>query len=121
MTQAQSQSGFSLVEMMAALAVIAVAGLALMNMTQVTTRNTSAVQERALAALAAENVLNAQWLEPGPMQARSGRYELAGTDFDWRLDVFETDSDQLVRLHLVLRPAGSDRVVSELDTFRRRD
>lgn len=112
-------SGFTLIEMMMALAVLAIAGLALMNMTQATTRNTGAVEERALAMLAAENILNTELLRPGRPQSRSGAYELAGSEYDWALDVSATDDAGLVRLHLVVREAGSGRLGAELDTFRR--
>jgi general secretion pathway protein I len=112
-------SGFTLIEMMMALAVLAIAGLALMNMTQATTRNTGAVEERALAMLAAENILNTELLRPGRPQSRSGAYELAGSEYDWSLDVSATDDAGLVRLHLEVREAGSGRLGAELDTFRR--
>lgn len=114
-----ADSGFTLIEMMMALAVLAIAGLALMNMTQATTRNTGAVEDRALAMLAAENILNTELLRPGRPQSRSGAYELAGRDYDWALDVSTTDDAGLLRLHLAVREAGSDRLGAELDTFRR--
>ncbi|WP_300544290.1 type II secretion system minor pseudopilin GspI [Maricaulis sp.] len=119
MTAAPHQSGFSLIEMMAALAVVSVAGLALMNATQATTRNTAAVQDRALAMLAAENILNAQLAGSGRLQSRSGDYDLAGIAYDWNLTVSTTDDADLLRLHLVLRKDGSGRVAAEIDTFRR--
>lgn len=112
-------SGFTLIEMMMALAVLAIAGLALMNMTQATTRNTGAVEARALAMLAAENVLNTELLRPGRPQSRSGTYELAGSEYDWALDVGATDDAGLLRLHLEVREASSGRLGAELDTFRR--
>tara|TARA_A100001391_G_C4867908_1_gene224439 strand:- start:180 stop:551 length:372 start_codon:yes stop_codon:yes gene_type:complete len=113
------ESGFTLIEMMMALAVLSVAGLALMNMTQVTTRNTAAVQERALAMVAAENILNDQILRPGPPQSGSGEYAIAGVDYDWSLAVSATDDAGLVRLHLEVREAQSGHLGAELDTFRR--
>lgn len=119
MTVRTGEDGFSLIEMMAALAVLAIAGLALVNMTAATTRNTAAVQERALATLAAENILNRELLRETPPQSGSGEYELGGTGYAWELAVAATDDADLVRLHLVVREAGSQRVAAELDTFRR--
>lgn len=114
-----AEAGFSLIEMMAALTVLALAGLALVNMSSATTRNTAAVQERALAMLAAENILNREILRETRPQSGSGEYALGGTDYAWELAVAATDEAQLLRLHLVIREAGSGRVVAELDTFRR--
>ncbi len=113
------ETGFSLIEMMVALTVLAVAGLALVNMTTATTRNTAAVESGSLAALAAENILNLYWLDAAAPASRSGRYELAGIEYDWSLDVARTDDDGLLRLHLQVREAGQSRVAAEYTTFRR--
>ncbi|WP_138514264.1 type II secretion system minor pseudopilin GspI [Maricaulis alexandrii] len=113
------ETGFSLIEMMVALTVLAVAGLALVNMTGATTRNTAAVERGSLAALAAENILNLQWLDAARPASRSGRYELAGTAYDWSLEVARTDDAGLLRLHLEVREAGETRVAAEYTTFRR--
>lgn len=112
-------TGFSLIEMMVALTVLAVSGLALVNMTSATTRNTAAVESGSLAALAAENILNLQWLDASAPVSRSGRYELAGIAYDWSLDVAGTDEPGLMRLHLQVREAGQSRVAAEYTTFRR--
>ncbi|WP_417487431.1 type II secretion system minor pseudopilin GspI [Maricaulis sp.] len=119
MTASRTDTGFSLIEMMAALAVIAIAGLALMSLTQTTTRNASAVERRALAALAAENLLNTEWLREGMPEARSGRYELGGIAYDWRTRVAETGEAGFVRIHLELSESDQEQVLASLDTFRR--
>jgi general secretion pathway protein I len=119
MSQSRPDTGFSLIEMMVALAVIAIAGLALMNLTQVTTRNTAAVETRALAALAAENLMNTEWLRAGAPEARSGRYELGGVSYDWRTRVEPTGEAGFVRIHLELSESGKTQVLAVLDTFRR--
>ena len=112
-------AGFSLIEMMAALSVLAIAGLALVNMTTTTTRNTAAVEQRALAMTAAETLLNTEWLRAGRPRDRSGRYDLAGQSWDWRLDVSPTDDDGLVRLTMAVSDPQSGAVLAEIDTFRR--
>jgi general secretion pathway protein I len=119
MTGRHAEDGFSLIEMMAALAVLAIAGLALVNMTSATTRNAAAVQERALAAIAAENILNREILRGTRPQSGSGEYALGGTDYAWELAVSQTGDAGLLRLHLVVRAAGSEQIAAELDTFRR--
>lgn len=115
----RADAGFSLIEMMAALTVVAIAGLALMSLTQTTTRNASAVERRALAALAAENLLNTEWLREGAPEARSGRYELGGVTYDWRTRVVATGEAGFVRIHLDLSESDQGQVLATLDTFRR--
>ncbi|WP_291841907.1 type II secretion system minor pseudopilin GspI [Maricaulis sp.] len=114
-----NDGGFSLIEMMTALAIVAIAGLALINLTRATTQNTAAVETRALAALAAENLLNTEWLRAGAPEARSGRYQLGGVTYDWSTRIAETGEAGLVRVHIELSESGQDQVLAELDTFRR--
>lgn len=119
MTTHHTDAGFSLIEMMTALAIVAIAGLALMNLTRTTTQNTAAVETRALAALAAENLLNTEWLRADAPEARSGRYELGGVSYDWRTRIAQTGEAGLVRIHIELTESGQDQVLASLDTFRR--
>lgn len=114
------ESGFSLIEVMTALAILALAGLAVVNMVSVTTRNTTAVETRALGMVAAENLMNMELLRPGRVQGRSGDYELAGVHYAWELDVGATTDRELVRLVMTVREAESDYVVGRIETFRRR-
>ncbi|WP_300553451.1 type II secretion system minor pseudopilin GspI [Maricaulis sp.] len=114
------ERGFSLIEVMTALAILALAGLAVVNMVSVTTRNTTAVETRALGMVAAENLMNMELLRPGRIQGRSGDYELAGVHYAWELDVGATTDRELVRLVMTVREAESDYVVGRIETFRRR-
>lgn len=114
------ERGFSLIEVMTALAILALAGLAVVNMVSVTTRNTTAVETRALGMVAAENLMNMELLRPGRVQGRSGDYELAGVHYAWELDVGATTDRELVRLVMTVREAESDYVVGRIETFRRR-
>jgi general secretion pathway protein I len=115
-----AQAGFSLIEMMAALSVVAIAGLALLNMVQATTRNTGHVQERALAMVAAENLLNTEILRGEDPQRRSGRYALGGAAYDWRLRVEPAGDADLLRLRLEVRLEDEPALLAEIETFRRR-
>ena len=119
-SSARSDPGFTLIEMMAALAVIALGGLALMNMVQATTRNAAAVQARSLASLAAENLMNTELIRAGTPGFRSGEYDLAGERFDWRLQVDPTSDPRLMRLYLTVSADGETGALAEIETFRRR-
>lgn len=103
----RADAGFSLVEMLAALVVLAIAGLALVQALTQSARAATLAEDRALAALAAENVL-ADWrLErTGPPRDASGQYVFAGRDFAWRIAVSPTPEAGLVVVSLEIAPAG---------------
>lgn len=115
-----SERGCSLVEVMVALFVLALAGIAIVQLMQTSTRNTTAVQERAVAMLAAENLMNAAIIRPGRLEADSGRYDIGGREYDWRLRVDYTTDADLVRLTLQVIEPDNDAVLAELQTHRRR-
>ena len=118
-----SQSGFSLVEMLAALAVLAIAGLALMNAVTQSARAAGLARETAYAQAAAENLMNAALLAADPRQGvreAAGEYELAGRRYAWRLDIERTSQPGLQRIVLTLAEPDGERVLAELTTFRRR-
>ena len=117
---ARYQSGFSLIEMMAALAVLALAGIAVVQMLQTTTQNTAALEERSLAMLAAENILNEQLLIAVDRGNRSGVYALAGVDYDWRLAINPTTDADLLHYVVTIHPDSEDRTLARIETFRRR-
>lgn len=114
------ESGFSLVEVMVAVFVLALSGIAMVQLMQTTTRNTVSVQERSVARLAAENLLNSALIQPGRLESKSGQYEIAGRRYDWRLEVGPTTDPDLLRLDLRLMTAGEATVLAELQTHRRR-
>ncbi|MBV5258084.1 type II secretion system protein GspI [Synechococcus moorigangaii CMS01] len=104
----RADAGFSLVEMLVALVVLAVAGLAMVQALTQSARAATLAEDRALAALAAENVL-ADWrLErTGPPRTASGQYAFAGRAYEWRIELAQTPEAGLVAVSLEISPAGS--------------
>lgn len=112
--------GFSLVEVLAALAVISIAGVALMNAVTQAGRSTVMARERALSQVAAENLMNQQILAIRPgleLRESSGRYEIAGRVYSWTLDIVETEDPQLRAL--VLRLVDESGAPTVLTTYKR--
>ena len=77
------QAGFSLIEMLAALTILALAGVALMNALTTSARSATLAREMTLAQIAAQNLLSEQILDtdPGQMRERTGEYALGGLSF----------------------------------------
>lgn len=115
------QAGFSLIEMLAALTILALAGVALMNALTTSTRSAALAREMTLAQIAAQNLLSEQILDtdPGQMRERSGEYALGGRSFSWALEIEATGQPDLVRLRLVISDPETEAVYQALETLRR--
>lgn len=105
------QAGFSLIEMLAALAVLAIAGVALTNAMTTSVRSAGFSQQASLAGLAADNLLALQLAGEGgqSLRDRGGAYELAGRRYDWRLDVEATADPELDRITLSVSIDGREQ------------
>jgi general secretion pathway protein I len=114
------EAGFSLIEMLAALAVLAIAGVALMNALTTSIRGAGLAEDATLAGLAAENLLSTEIAQSrgAPLRARSGTYEIAGRAYDWRMDVARTPEPGLTQITLVVE-TGDGREAARLVTFVR--
>ncbi|HBU61412.1 MAG: type II secretion system protein GspI [Oceanicaulis sp.] len=119
--RAQRQDGFSLIEMLAALAILALAGIALMNALSTSARSATLAREMTLAQIAAQNLLSEALLNAGPgaMRDQRGEYALGGQSFDWALEVDDAGQPDLLRLRLVISEADADTVLYTLETLRR--
>ncbi|WP_273146310.1 type II secretion system minor pseudopilin GspI [Oceanicaulis alexandrii] len=115
------QAGFSLIEMLAALTILALAGVALMNALTTSTRSATLAREMTLAQIAAQNLLSEQILDtdPGQMRERTGEYALGGLNFSWRLEIEATGQPDLVRLRMVVSDPETEAVYQALETLRR--
>jgi general secretion pathway protein I len=115
------QAGFSLIEMLAALTILALAGVALMNALTTSARSAALAREMTLAQIAAQNLLGEQILDTDPdqMRERTGEYALGGLNFSWTLEIEATGQPDLVRLRLVVSDPETESVYQALETLRR--
>lgn len=115
----RAERGFSLIEVLVALAVLAVAGVALSNAMTTSVRATALSQDIALANLAADNVLALQLAGDGgqALRERGGSYELAGVTYEWRLEIINA-AQGLDRVDVIVEREGQE--VAQRTTFVRR-
>jgi len=115
-----AQAGFSLIEMLVALAVFALAVLGLLNLAGESTRTAVAIEERVLAAVVADNVA----VEAATLDVRdladeaSGSEEAGGRDWRWTRRSSPTADPSLLRVDIRVSPPGEERVAAEVALFR---
>lgn len=111
--------GFTLIELMIAMAVFAIAGVAVMRATTEHIRAMGSIEEMTMAGYVAENQLQLARLETRwPPQPREGEAEMAKNRWKWVLEVVETDDAEFRLLKVTVRPVEEpERIVSTLQTF----
>lgn len=116
----KGQGGFSLVETIAALGILSLAALPLMQLASDALVNTSRLESRLLARTTAENVLARTITNPIPLEVgqTNGREEQLGRSYDWTLTVLPTDRQDLLRLEVQVRQAGIEQVQARLVTLK---
>ena len=106
-------AGFSLIEMLIALAVFSLAVLGLLNLAGESMRTAVAIEEHVLAAVVAENVaVDAATVDVRTLQISRGREEAGGRAWTWTRTAEPTAEPSLLRVDIGYR-APATRVAAE--------
>lgn len=111
--------GFSLVEVLVALAVVAIALVALTRTATMEVRSFDALRERTLAGWVAANVVTEARIAPAPppVGRSNGRVELGGLDWRWQRDVQATADAAIRRVEVVVFAGESREPSARLTGF----
>lgn len=115
------QVGFTLLEVLVALAVLAIALGALLEAAGSSAANLAYQRDRTLAAWVADNVATEIILSgtvPAPGIKR-GRARMAKQEWAWELTTRSTDDPALRRLDIAVGRVGSRQIISRLSAFVR--
>jgi len=99
--------GFTLIEVRAALVIVALGMLGVIQAVTQTARNGTYLREKTLAHWVAMNVITEQRLQPSPPNAAesSDEVEFAGQRWRWTLAVTQTSVESMRRMDVSVRPA----------------
>lgn len=118
----RAQGGFSLIELLVALAVFSIAVVALLNLTGESTRTAASLEERAMAAVVAENRALEIITDAVPLALGEDRGEIDMADRQWGFIrvVSPTAEPDMVRVHVRVGLAERRETLAEVTAFRRR-
>lgn len=114
------RAGFTLVEVLVALAIVAIALLAALRAAGLGTTNAGELRSRLLGGWVAENLLaehraRGDWL---PVGARQGTVAQGGFDFAWREEITSTPHPAFRRVDVLVYAAADDtRAIARLTGF----
>ena len=108
------QTGFTLLEVMLAMAVFAIAGVALLGVADNNYRHISHLEEQMFANWVASNQLVAVSLDKTwpPKNNRKGKVEMAGRTWYWQQKVIKTDNKELRSIIMEVRLNEDDELVT---------
>lgn len=96
------RAGFTLVEMLVAMAVFSLAALALLNLAGENARAQGRVETRVLAGIVADNLAVEALASPAPpaLGESVGEAPLAGRDWPWTRTVTATEDPEILRIDI---------------------
>lgn len=110
-----ARNGFTLLEMMVALAVFSLAALSLIRLQAYSIRSAGDIEAHSMGRIVAQNVA-ADFLTspaPPPIGKSSGTLTNGGREWRWQINVERTDDARIVRADISVTPAqgGSAQIL----------
>lgn len=116
----RAQTGFTLIEMLVALAIFSLVALAMLNLMGQNLRTAAILEESVLASIIAENraveALVATALPAAGIE--SGEEELGGHRWQWERTTRPTDRAEIFRVDIRVRLEGREQVAAQTSLFR---
>jgi general secretion pathway protein I len=114
-----ARQGFTLVELLVALAVFSLAAMALLNLSGENIRSAARVEDRTLGGVIAENLAVEAAIAPQLAEGETaGRVEMGGRGWRWAQQVFATDDPDLLRIEI--RVSTDEGLAADRTLFRER-
>lgn len=100
------EGGFTLLEMLVALSIIAIAALTLVRLDAYAVRSAGDLDESTVAGIVAQNRAVELWTDPAPPTIGTSASSVANAGRTWRIEqrVAKTADDSLLRIDLTVRP-----------------
>ena len=115
-----AEQGFTLIEVLVAMAVFSIAALALVNVAGENSRSAFAIERRVVASVVAENRLVEALIDWPPVGETRGEDQAADRNWRWVRRVTPTSDPEVVRVDVVVSTSDSPRTVAEVTAFRGR-
>jgi len=118
--QHRTEGGFSLVETVAAMGILALAAIPLLEVSSDATANTRYMQERALARIVAENAIAYAVSDPRPREfgIETGVVQQFGRDFQWTVTTSPGALQGVQGVLVEVRRVEKDQILVRYETLK---
>jgi len=98
----QKEEGFTLIEVLAALSIFAIAAVGLVHISSENTRGAAAIESRMLAAIVADNEMTLTLIQKEKLEegVSNGRVSYGGRDWEWRKTISATPNAMIQHVKL---------------------
>ena len=116
----RADEGFSLLEVVVAIAVFSLGALATLNVLGQSGRNAEADEARMIAGIVAENRIAEAMAMSQPPQtgATRGTEAALSRNWDWEMRIGPSLEPRILRIDVSVREAGRQQVLAEYSSFR---
>lgn len=117
---ARADAGFSLLEVVVAIAVFSLGALATLNVLGQSGRSADADEARMIAGIVAENrIAEVMAMSRPPVAGTSRGVEAAmSRNWDWEMRIGPTPEPRMLRIDVSVREEGGAQVLAEFSSFR---
>ena len=115
------QAGFTLIEMLVALAIFSLAALALLRLGGATATNSAGLSDQAMAQLVARNIAVETMTDPQPpaFGARQGDAVNGGRRWRWTRTVSRSPEARIQQIEILVQPEAGGPGRASLTIFRK--
>ena len=116
----RADEGFSLLEVVVAIAVFSLGALATLNVLGQSGRNAEADEARLIAGIVAENRIAEAMAMSQPPQtgATRGTEAALSRNWEWEMRIGPSPEPRILRIDVSVREAGRQQVLAEYSSFR---
>ena len=121
MCGARREEGFTLIEMLVALAIFSLAALALLRLSGATATNSARLADQAIAQIVAENVAVETLTDPGPppIGTQAGQAVNGGRRWSWTRTVTRSPEARILQIEVIAASLDGGPGRARLTIFKR--
>lgn len=117
----KSEQGFTLIEVLVAMLIFAVAIVGLSRAGSEAISNTARLKHKAHAGIVADNVLIRARMKPPVIGKESGQESARGQDFEWEIVTTRTELEGFLKLDVKVFDAAKADILMARTAYRRQE